>query len=111
MENNPDKVTEQQFLDMAKDCMERVNQKNQEIKMIKKQREALISKVIEIYGCYKKLTKYIYHLSHIDETIDFLVREIDSDLREILYSKPPVNIEVDLTLNIETLPEDTDDER
>lgn len=108
--NNEENITEQKFLEMAKDCMERINQKNQEIKEVKKEKLAVISKIIEIYGCYKKLSKYIYHLAHMDSTIDFLIREIDADLHELIVPKPSINLNFDVSLNIETLPDDSDDD-
>jgi|TARA_R100001440_G_scaffold773_1_gene2513 vacuolar-type H+-ATPase subunit I/STV1 len=90
--NNHGGKTEQEFLEMARDCMERINQKNQEIKEIKNLYGVTQEKVAEIFGCYKKLKRYIINLCQVDSTLDFLIREIESDLHNIIFKQPKYEI-------------------
>ena len=99
--NNRGGKTEQEFLEMAKDCMERINQKNNEIKLIKNQYSVNQEKVAEIYGCYKKLKKYIINLCQVDSTLDFLIREIEMDLHNIIFKQP--QYEITYTMDIADL--------
>ena len=77
--------TEQDYLDLAKDCMERIRIKNKEIQSIKKILHQNKLQLTEVYGCYRKLLKYVGQLSSIDTTIDFLMREIEIDLQSMCY--------------------------
>ena len=99
--NNTNGKTEQEFLEMAKDCMERINQKNQEIKEIKNLYGVTQEKVAEVYGCYKKLKKYISNLCRVDSNLDFLIREIEMDLHNIIFKQP--QYEITYTMDIADL--------
>jgi len=99
--NNNDNKTEAEFLEMANDCMERISQKNNEIKRYKDEIHNIESRLCEIYGCYKKLSKYIDGISEIDTNIDFLMREIENDLHHIIFhrDKPQTNFNFVINFN------------
>lgn len=102
--NNDEQKTEQEFLEMAKDCMERINQKNQEIKAIKNLYGVTQEKIAEVFGCYRKLKKYIIDLCQVDSTLDFLIREIEMDLHNIIFKQP--QYEITYTMDIADLEEE-----
>lgn len=77
-------ITENDYLELGKDCMNRIAEKNKEIDTLKKKIIKKKIKAIEIFGCFKKLEKFIGALTQIDSNIDFLIREIDCDLYELI---------------------------
>ena len=85
--NNDEKKTEQEFLEMAQDCMKRISDKNKELETLKIVIHNIETKIAEVYGCYKKLTKFINDIGEVDPTIDFLLREVDVDLHNLLFHK------------------------
>lgn len=100
---NEEKKTEQEFLEMAKDCMERIESKNHEIKTLQQDIHNIESQMCEVYGCFRKLSKYVEGITEIDPAIDFLMREINHDLHQMVFHRkkatPLWTINIDFNQN------------
>tara|TARA_A100000171_G_C2096098_1_gene127158 strand:- start:74 stop:415 length:342 start_codon:yes stop_codon:yes gene_type:complete len=103
--NNNENKTEQEFLEMAKDCMERISNKNKEIDTYKLKIQDYELKLAEIYGCYRKLTKFINEIGEADNTIEFLIREIEYDLYSLVFNKQQKTNNVNFTFTINDIME------
>ena len=107
--NNKD-ITENDYLELGKDCMKRIAEKNKEIDELKKKLVKRSIKAIETFGCFRKLEKFIGALSQIDPNIDFLIREIGSDLYQLVNDEIDVNkMNLPFTVNI-SFDNDSDEE-
>ncbi len=102
--------TEQDYLDLAKDCMERIRIKNKEIQSIKKILHQNKLQLTEVYGCYRKLLKYVGQLSSIDTTIDFLMREIEIDLQSMIFTRPEINIDLNINFEVDNEEDDNNED-
>jgi hypothetical protein len=104
--NNEEKKTEQEFLEMAEDCMKRISDKNKELERLRFELHSYKSKIAEVYGCYKKLTKFIHDIGEVDTTIDFLLREVEIDLHNLLFHKKEMdNNQINFSISINDLME------
>lgn len=108
--NNEEKKTEQEFLEMAEDCMKRISNKNKELDRLKFKLHSYKSKIAEVYGCYKKLTNFIHELGEVDPTIDFLLREVELDLHNLLFNKKEMdNNQLNFSISISDIMEGMND--
>lgn len=102
MTNN--KITEKDYLEMAEDCKNRIEEKNNELKRKDKEIHNIKCKLTEIFGLFRKLKKIFIGISQIDKNIGWIFEEINQDLHDILF--PDLQIEeinIDINLDLDDL--------
>jgi len=100
MSNN--KITEKEYLEMAQDCKNRIEEKNNELIRKNKEIHNIKCKLTEIFGLFRKLKKIFIGISQIDSNIGWFFDEINRDLHDILFPEletEEINIDINLDLD------------
>ena len=82
-----ERKTENEFLEMARDCAMRIEDKNKEILDIKEKLKHNKKKICEIYGCFQKVDKYLHQITELDPLLNYLTEEIKKDFELLIMDE------------------------
>ena len=82
-----ERKTENEFLEMARDCAVRIDEKNKEIHDIKEKLRYNRKKICELYGCFCKIDKYLHQITELDPLLNYLTEEIKKDFELLVMEE------------------------
>ena len=91
-EENTNNKTEKDYLDLAEDCKNIVEEKNKEVTKWKKEYMRLKKLIGKIYGLSRSAEEYLDNFIEADNTLDKFLNMIRSDCSDVLYTTEEIHL-------------------